>query len=144
MFGDERLPARFWSKVERGALGCWLWSGSQLPFGYGMFMTGSRTDGSRRVVVAHRFAYERLVGPIAAGLQIDHLCSVPPCVNPAHLEPVTPLENTLRRAVSTSPTCKRGHLFTGRRGNGTRYCRICTNESKAARRWARRLQGNDT
>ena len=29
--------------------------------------------------------YEWFVGPIPKGLQLDHLCRVPHCVNPAHL-----------------------------------------------------------
>lgn len=49
---------------------------------------------------AHRFVYELLVGPIPAGLTIDHLCRVTSCVRPDHLEPVTNAENVRRMNVS--------------------------------------------
>ncbi|MEV7034630.1 HNH endonuclease signature motif containing protein [Streptomyces sp. NPDC093272] len=44
--------------------------------------------------------YEQHVGPIPAGMELDHLCFVTMCVNPTHMEPVTPEEN-LRRRRST-------------------------------------------
>jgi HNH endonuclease len=89
---------RFWAKINKGGpipehrsdLGpCWLWTAAT-NYGYGVF----RID--RRSIYAHRYAYELLVGPIPDGLQLDHLCRVPPCVNPTHLEPVTHRENILR------------------------------------------------
>jgi hypothetical protein len=49
------------------------------------------------MVLAHRWAYEHFIGPIPAGLEIDHLCRVRHCVNPAHLEPVTKSENRRRQ-----------------------------------------------
>jgi len=82
---------RFWPKVDRGGA-CWLWTGALYVNGYGAFRG---PDG--RTIRAHRFAYERVVGPIPEGLDLDHLCRVRACVNPAHLEPVTRAEN-LRRA----------------------------------------------
>lgn len=91
--------------------GCWLWVGTTREDGYG------RISVKGRHVSAHRFAYELLVGPIPAGLQIDHLCRQRSCVNPRHLEPVTAHENTLRgetvNAKNTAKTvCKNGHPFT--------------------------------
>lgn len=81
--GDERLPDRFWEKVQTyPASDCWLWTGC-LWKGYGEFFTAKGTKKS------HRIAYETLVGSVPDGLQLDHLCRVRSCVNPEHLEPVT-------------------------------------------------------
>lgn len=90
---------RFWKYVvldEALGDGCWLWRGSLVQNGYGIFSyyrLGQKT--SKR---AHRFAYEALVGPIPEGLTLDHLCRVRRCVNPAHLEPVT-IGDNIRRGV---------------------------------------------
>lgn len=70
--------------------GCWLWLGHLNKDGYGR---GSHKGAKW---LAHRFSYETAVGPIGDGLEIDHLCRVRCCVNPDHLEPVTPIENTRR------------------------------------------------
>lgn len=83
---------RFWSKVDkRGADDCWLWTGA-LTTGYGRFHVAVGVP----LVLAHRFAYEALVGRIPRGLDLDHLCRVRACVNPAHLEPVTRRNNLMR------------------------------------------------
>ncbi len=44
----------------------------------------------------HKLNYERKYGPVPPGLQLDHLCRVRNCVNPDHVEPVTPAENIRR------------------------------------------------
>lgn len=72
--------------------GCWIWLGSDTGNGYGKINLGEEI-GYR---VVHRIAYEVFRGPIPAGLLLDHLCRVRSCLNPYHLEPVTPRENTLR------------------------------------------------
>lgn len=108
VYAEGRREARFWSRVNKdGPNGCWEWTGPREPFGYG------RVSSLR----AHRIAYELLVGPIPVGLTLDHLCRNPPCVNPAHLEPVTMGVNVLRGDTITGraarqTTCKRGHPFT--------------------------------
>lgn len=82
---------RFWSKVEGDdPLGCWLWN-STAPSGYGTFSTSPGVT-----VYAHRYAYAAMVGPIPQGLHLDHTCQTPRCVNPLHLDPVTPSVNAQR------------------------------------------------
>src|SRR5688572_23867635 len=91
---------RFWPRVDKdGAGGCWLWTGAKDPLGYGRFGTGKYAKSKlidKPFRLAHRFAYENMIGPIADGMVIDHLCKIPSCVNPAHLEPVTQKENVRR------------------------------------------------
>lgn len=65
--------------------GCFIWAGASDPKGYGRFVVGSKSDGSRRQMLAHRFAYERANGPIPQGLHACHKCDTPACVNPDHL-----------------------------------------------------------
>lgn len=110
--------------------GCWLWLGA-CSRGYGYFSSKGKN------ILAHRFSYEEFVGQIPEGLQLDHLCRVRCCVNPAHLEAVTSKEN-FHRGISSSVTrsrhkkithCPRGHAYEG--GNlyvskvGGRVCRKC-------------------
>lgn len=121
------VQSRFWEKVDKvGLTGCWLWTASVKPNGYGQFGV---TDGDVRY--AHRLAYEFLVGPVPDGLELDHLCRVRHCVNPAHLEPVTRREN-LRRGVSANRRkthCPQGHSYnsvnTYLDKRGGRICRSC-------------------
>ena len=132
----DRLPARFAAKIRVGARGCWIFTGARSSNGYGSISV------SGRVASAHRAAYEILVGPIPAGLQLDHLCRVRNCCNPAHLEPVTPREN-VRRAPRFSVThCPQGHPYSGHNlkvtWSGSRNCRTCLN----ARARQRRLTGS--
>jgi hypothetical protein len=78
--------------VDAGS-GCWVWQGA-LSSGYGSM----RADGRTRP--AHRVFYERHLGAIPKGLDLDHLCRNKACVNPAHLEPVTRRENVWRGAAT--------------------------------------------
>src|SRR3990167_2682493 len=91
---------------------CWLWTATKTRTGYGHLRSQPW-----RGETTHRFFYELLVGPIAEGLELDHLCRNRACVNPLHLEPVTARINTLRglgpSARNARKThCARGHEFT--------------------------------
>jgi HNH endonuclease len=93
----QDLELRFFRKVQYdGETGCWLWQGALHSAGYGFLSVGGRNQ------LAHRVAYRLFVGPIPDGLELDHLCRVKHCVNPAHLEPVTTAEN-LRRGREARP-----------------------------------------
>lgn len=101
------LPAidRFSMKVEKTGT-CWLWRAAKSSNGYGMFAIATN-----KATTAHRWSYTHFVGPIPRGHQIDHLCGVHECVNPAHLEAVTPSENTLRdRATRRRARARRDFL----------------------------------
>jgi hypothetical protein len=76
----------------------------------------------KRMQQAHRIAYEAFRGPIAAGLEIDHLCRNPRCCNPVHLEPVTHREN-VRRGKAAQPR-------TGIRRKAPHNVRSLTNPDK--------------
>lgn len=95
--GTVALPTmddRFWPLVLMPVNyvdGCWQWTGTRQSGGYGKW---SPHRGQH--LLAHRWSYERIRGPIPAGLHLDHLCRITYCVNPWHLEPVTAAENTRR------------------------------------------------
>lgn len=92
---------RFLEKVEVDPSGCWLWTAKRNSKGYGIFWTGPKTkERAGTWNRAHRVAYRLFVGPIPDGMLLDHLCRVPGCVNPDHLEPVTNRENLLRGIAS--------------------------------------------
>lgn len=103
------VPERFWQKVDTsaGPEGCWVWTGAADNYGYGRIRIGGR-DGSTQK--AHRVSYEFINGPIPFGLEIDHRCGRPECVNPAHLRTATHAENmqNLRGAKRNSKTGVRG------------------------------------
>ena len=127
---DDLRPSfedRFWGKVDKASDpdGCWLWLAGTAR-GYGMI----DLSHSRRRALAHRVAYELARGPIPDGLQLDHLCRNPRCVNPAHLDPVTCLENVRRGLSGVLKThCHKGHEYTPENlyidRKNHRHCRIC-------------------
>jgi hypothetical protein len=93
---DFLSRARFAAKLVVQPNGCITWGGTCDRYGYGRFKLNGRMDK------AHRVAYELFVGPIPAGLVIDHLCRHRACVNPQHLEAVTQTVN-IQRIIHVAP-----------------------------------------
>lgn len=137
---------RFWAKVDKSSpTECWIWKAAKHRNGYGNFWTG------KRPMLAHRYAYTILVGPILTGLQIDHLCRNRACVNPAHMEPVTLQEKSTTRpgvlvVCAQRSHCVRGHELTVantyQRERGTRECRLCHRDDEREHRARARVKPN--
>jgi hypothetical protein len=122
----ERDARRVLSKVGADTNGCWPWNGSLDTHGYGQIKIQGKMH------LAHRWVYTFYRGPIPEGLVLDHLCRVPRCENPEHLEPVTHQENCIRGigpAKSRKSHCPRGHPYTPENSylvkDGSRECRTC-------------------
>ena len=103
---------------------CWEWERGRSQ-GYGYVWLDNKMQ---RV---HRIAYEAIIGPIPANLELDHLCRNRACYNPEHLEPVTRKENTRRgKSGHMVTSCPKGHSYSGDNlytelSTGHRKCKTC-------------------
>jgi hypothetical protein len=131
---------RFWQKVEKTD-GCWNWKAAlYIGTGYGRFCLGGG------YMLAHRFSYLIVKGPIQDGLDLDHVCRNRACVNPDHLRPVSRRENLLapgsqslaaKHAAKTH--CPSGHPYSPEntyvwKRNGQRKCKACASDRQKRRR----------
>lgn len=135
------LEARFWAKVDRGGPGdCWLWQGATITAGYGHLRRGSRTEGT---VYAHVLAVILDGRQPQPGQEVHHRCETPLCVNPSHLDVLSPADHGLRHRGRPSPTkgqrsltCHRGHsrdeAYVRKDTGAVVYCRACRREDYAA------------
>ena len=136
---QERFDAKW---MPEPMSGCWLWIGATTDNGYGKITVNMKR------LYAHRVSYERSRGPIPGGMHIDHLCRTRCCVNPDHMEVVTPKENYMRgvgpAAINARKThCIHGHEFTKENTwvtkMGRRHCLNCC--ARRAREHWRRTHG---
>lgn len=132
----ERFEARI---AYEPMSGCWLWTGSTDPCGYG------KVSIRGKIISTHVVSYTKARGPVPAALELDHLCRTPQCVNPDHLEAVTRRENVLRGLSPMARNarlthCLRGHEFTSdstypprpNRGH-ERRCKLCVRAASRER-----------
>jgi len=129
----EEILNRFLERVHFTDYGCWEWTGAMASNGYGTFhVPGTKSNVTR----SHEFSYHLFVGPVPDGLELDHLCHNPKCINPDHLEPVTHQENMTRGLLFNSNRgnclkthCIHGHPFdelnTYVGKDGHRHCKTC-------------------
>lgn len=132
---------RFWPKVDKSGE-CWTWTAALNHGGYGIFRSPAGYSN-----LAHRFAYQVIVGEIPEDMTLDHLCRNRVCVNPAHLDPVPSDENkrrglTHRLLNGMDFDCINGHAYTPEntyvnpnKNNDVR-CRTCAYEIQVARKAA--------
>lgn len=142
--GEAEKRRRFpLTQIRKGRLviafgDCWFIarkSGRIIPNEY--YRTTLMAGRQRFSVSGHREFFIWAGGRIPDGHQVDHLCRRPGCVNPNHLEAVTPRENTLRGVgptarLSAVTHCPKGHPYSGEnlaiRPTGSRRCRACDAE----------------
>lgn len=132
----ERVAARAATRFVVDERGCHISTYSVASHGYAQ--VGWSKDGYRQMVTAHRAAWTHANGQIPAGMTIDHICRVRPCVNPEHLRLMSNLENARggggRHTTPPEPTgeiCHLGHEVL-QYASGSKHCRECAQE------WARR------
>ena len=123
--------------------GCWLFTGRTHA---GITKQYGKVTRRGKTWLVHRLFYTELRGEIAEGLTIDHLCRVPSCVNPWHMEAVPIRVNILRgrnRAAQHArmKTCPKGHAFSvviwGRRQR--RNCTECKADRQRIAQRAERI-----
>lgn len=132
--------ARFWSKVSGREFfspgACWPWTGHLYGDSYGRFRVGLTKIGS------HRFAVMLSGRAYLPGQHTDHLCRNRACANPAHLEVVSRLVNTMRGDGVGVRNARKTHCSCGLPYSGAnlyllrgrlRRCRACL--ARASARW---------
>lgn len=127
--------------------GCWLWLSATVSSKYGgpYGVIGADKGDEKKMLLAHRASYRLHVGGITKGMQIDHTCENTLCVNPEHLQVLTPKQHVkLTYVRAFGNCCKRGHFMdeknTWIEKTGTRHCRRCHADIEARNRTLRKAK----
>lgn len=139
---SQNVRERFEQQFEKTDT-CWNWKGAESATGYGKMSVNNQPK------LAHRVSYEIHKGPLQGWDVLDHLCRNRMCVNPDHLEKVSPRENVRRgtspSAINAAKThCSNGHPFdeknTRHTPKGHRKCRKCVVVASRKRRARKSLE----
>lgn len=93
------LTCKFWSHIKKTEGGCWVWTGSKSPRGYGQWR-----GKDNKLYPAHRLAFEEKFGLIPDGLVCDHICHCRECVNPDHIRICNNTENVRNQTIHKNNT----------------------------------------
>jgi hypothetical protein len=127
------IRAKAWKRLmdNRTILenGCWQWTGARWGGGdkrkYGVTSYAGNPDS------AHRVSYRIFKGEIPSGLDVEHLCQNPLCINPEHLQASTRLVNIRRdHPWLNEGKCKYGHSMEGKKS-----CPTCARKTPRVMVW---------
>lgn len=112
------------TKWVRKTDSCWLWVGLKNKQGYGFITIDSH------LYYAHRYIYQEIKKENINGKQLHHTCHNKRCVNPDHLQKVTPRQHATIHAIENMEKlyCKYGHELSPENTGlykGKKYCRKC-------------------
>jgi len=113
--------------------GCWLWTDAMTGVEYGSVRVAGRALSAHVLVVT---LGGRTIPP---GWEVDHRCGQRLCINPDHLDVVSPRENKVRAAARRREVevCVNGHPYTDENTHWyafRKFCRPCNRAAGARRR----------
>jgi hypothetical protein len=105
---------------------------------------GADKGDEQKMYLAHRASYKIYKRAISDNMHIDHMCQNTLCVNPDHLQELTPSAHasiTWDRVLQGK--CKRGHIMDEKNSwiekTGQKHCRRCHADREARNRANKKL-----